>query len=295
MYPNNDLKKLRRSIDTKLASILPKDSPIAKPMLEAMRYAVLGGGKRIRPLLTCTVCSALGGRFEDALLPGCAIELIHAYSLIHDDLPAMDDDDLRHGRPSTHRQFGEAIAILAGDSLHSLAFQSIVNAPFISQSTKIKAIAALAEAAGWRGMSGGQCLDINSEGKRLPIEQLRSLHAAKTGALICTSFQIGALCAGMEDDSEQFHIVTQVGKDIGLAFQIVDDILDVTSDSETLGKPSQSDEVAKKNTFPQLLGIEKSQEEANELLASSLQLLCDRGIENPALARLLQQAVLREN
>ena len=295
MTPDSDLKQLQRLIDTKLALILPKDSAIAGPMLEAMRYAVLGGGKRIRPLLTCTVCSALDGKFEDALSPGCAIELIHAYSLIHDDLPAMDDDDLRHGRPSTHKQFGEAIAILAGDSLHSLAFQSIVNAPLISQNIKIKAIAALAEAAGWRGMSGGQCLDINSEGKRLSIEQLRSLHAAKTGALICTSFQVGALCAGVEDDSEQFRIVTQVGKDIGLAFQIVDDILDVTSDSETLGKPSQSDELAKKNTFPQLMGIEKSQDEANELLASSLQLLCDNGIENPSLASLLQQAVLREN
>jgi geranylgeranyl pyrophosphate synthase len=295
MTLDSDLKLLRRSIDAKLASILPKNSPIAEPMLEAMRYAVLGGGKRIRPLLTCTVCSALDGRFEDALLPGCAIELMHAYSLIHDDLPSMDDDDLRHGRPSTHKKFGEAIAILAGDSLHSLAFQSIVNAPFISQNTKIKAIAALAEAAGWRGMSGGQCLDINSEGKRLPIEQLRLLHAAKTGALICTSFQLGALCAGVEDDSEQFHIVTQVGKDIGLAFQIVDDILDVTSDSETLGKPSQSDKVAEKNTFPQLLGIEKSQEEANKLRASSRRLLCESGIENPALASLLQQAVLREN
>ena len=114
MNLDSDLKLLRTSIDTKLESILPKDSPIAEPMLEAMRYAVLGGGKRIRPLLTCTVCSALDGRFEDALLPGCAIELMHAYSLIHDDLPAMDDDDLRHGRPSTHKKFGEAIAILAG-------------------------------------------------------------------------------------------------------------------------------------------------------------------------------------
>ena len=295
MNPDSDLRQLRQSIDEKLASILPKESPIAEPMLKAMRYAVLGGGKRIRPLLTCTVCSALEGRFENALLPGCAIELIHAYSLIHDDLPAMDDDDLRHGRPSTHKQFGEAIAILAGDSLHSLAFQSIVRAPDISKDTKVKAIAALAEAAGWRGMSGGQCLDINSEGKRLPIDQLRSLHAAKTGALIRTSFQIGALCAGEEEDSENFRVLSLIGSDIGLAFQIVDDILDVTSDSATLGKPSQSDEVAEKNTFPQLMGIEKSQEEANKLLASSLQLLCDSGIENPALASLLQQTVLRKN
>ena len=118
MNPDSDLRQLRQSINEKLASILPKESPIAAPMLEAMRYAVLGGGKRIRPLLTCTVCSALEGGFENALLPGCAIELIHAYSLIHDDLPAMDDDDLRHGKPSTHKKFGEAIAILAGDSLH---------------------------------------------------------------------------------------------------------------------------------------------------------------------------------
>ena len=295
MNPDSDLRQLRQSINEKLASILPKESPIAEPMLEAMRYAVLGGGKRIRPLLTCTVCSALGAQIKNALLPGCAIELIHAYSLIHDDLPAMDDDDLRHGRPSTHKQFGEAIAILAGDSLHSLAFQSIVRAPDISQDTKVKAIAALAEAAGWRGMSGGQCLDINSEGKRLSVDQLRSLHAAKTGALIRTSFQIGALCAGEHEGSRNFQVLTKVGSDIGLAFQIVDDILDVTSDSETLGKPSQSDEVAEKNTFPRLMGIEKSQEEANELLASSLQLLCDCGIENPALASLLRQTVSRQN
>ena len=295
MNPDSDLRQLRQSINETLASILPKDSPIAEPMLEAMRYAVLGGGKRIRPLLTCTVCSALEGGFENALLPGCAIELIHAYSLIHDDLPAMDDDDLRHGRPSTHKKFGEAIAILAGDSLHSLAFQSIVRAPDISQDTKVKAIAALAEAAGWRGMSGGQCLDINSEGKRLSVDQLRSLHAAKTGALIRTSFQIGALCAGEDEDSRNFQILTEVGSNIGLAFQIVDDILDVTSDSETLGKPSQSDNEAEKNTFPKLMGIEKSQEEANELLTSSLQLLCDSGIENPTLASLLQQTVHRKN
>jgi geranylgeranyl pyrophosphate synthase len=295
MNLDTDLGQLRQSIDEKLAAILPKESPLAEPMLDAMRYAVLGGGKRIRPLLTCIVCSALEGRFENALLPGCAIELIHAYSLIHDDLPAMDDDDLRHGRPSTHKKFGEAIAILAGDSLHSLAFQSIVFAPDISQDTKVKAIAALAEAAGWRGMSGGQCLDINSEGKRLPIDQLRSLHAAKTGALIRTSFQIGALCAGEHEDSRNFQVLSKVGSDIGLAFQIVDDILDVTSNSETLGKPSQSDELAEKNTFPRLVGIEKSQEEANELLASSLQLLCDSGIENPALASLLRQTVRRQN
>ena len=295
MNPDSDLRQLRQSIDEKLASILPKESPIAEPMLEAMRYAVLGGGKRIRPLLTCTVCSALEGGFENALLPGCAIELIHAYSLIHDDLPAMDDDDLRHGRPSTHKKFGEAIAILAGDSLHSLAFQSIVRAPDISEDTKVKAISALAEAAGWRGMSGGQCLDINSEGRRLSIDQLRSLHVAKTGALIRTSFQIGALCAGEDEDSKNFQVLTKVGSNIGLAFQIVDDILDVTSDSETLGKPSQSDNEAEKNTFPKLMGIEKSQEEANELLTSSLQLLCDSGIENSTLASLLQQTVHRKN
>ena len=144
-------------------------------------------------------------------------------------------------------------------------------------------------------MSGGQCLDISSEGKRLSVDQLRSLHAAKTGALIRTSFQIGALCAGEHEGSRNFQVLTKVGSDIGLAFQIVDDILDVTSDSETLGKPAQSDKVAEKNTFPQLMGIEKSQEEANELLASSLQLLCDSGIENPTLASLLKKTVLRSN
>lgn len=262
-------------------------------MLDAMRYAVMGGGKRLRPMLACASCEAFGGDYKTALPASCAFEFIHAYSLIHDDLPAMDDDELRHGRPSTHVAFGEANAILAGDSLHSLAFQSISEAADISPASKLTIISLLSKAAGWPGMSGGQCLDIEAEGKVLSLEELEMLHAAKTGALIKSSLEVGALCAEANTDSAAYTAIGEFGTKIGLAFQVVDDILDVTQTSEVLGKPAGSDEELNKNTFPRLLGLEGSKKKAEALLQEALTLLEQHHLNTPLLETLANRAVHR--
>ena len=168
------LENLRERIEAKLAELLPTQSAIAQPMLDAMRHAVLSGGKRMRPLFAYASCEAFGGDLEPALVSGCALEFIHSYSLIHDDLPAMDDDDIRHGQPATHIAYGEATAILAGDSLHSLAFQAIVDSTVLVDQSKLRIIQLLSDAAGWAGMSGGQCLDIAAEGRELTLHELKT-------------------------------------------------------------------------------------------------------------------------
>lgn len=289
----NDLVSLQQQIETSLTQHLPTRSQIAQPMLDAMRYAVMGGGKRLRPMLACASCEAFGGDYKTALPASCAFEFIHAYSLIHDDLPAMDDDELRHGRPSTHVAFGEANAILAGDSLHSLAFQSISEAADISPASKLTIISLLSKAAGWPGMSGGQCLDIEAEGKVLSLEELEMLHAAKTGALIKSSLEVGALCAEANTDSAAYTAIGEFGAKIGLAFQVVDDILDVTQTSEVLGKPAGSDEELNKNTFPRLLGLEGSKKKAEALLQEALTLLEQHHLNTPLLETLANRAVHR--
>ena len=289
----NDLVALQQQIETSLTQHLPTRSQIAQPMLDAMRYAVMGGGKRLRPMLACASCEAFGGDYKTALPASCAFEFIHAYSLIHDDLPAMDDDELRHGRPSTHVAFGEANAILAGDSLHSLAFQSISEAADISPASKLTIISLLSKAAGWPGMSGGQCLDIEAEGKVLSLEELEMLHAAKTGALIKSSLEVGALCAEANTDSAAYTAIGEFGTKIGLAFQVVDDILDVTQTSEVLGKPAGSDEGLNKNTFPRLLGLEGSKKKAEALLQEALTLLEQHHLNTPLLETLANRAVHR--
>jgi farnesyl diphosphate synthase len=289
----NDLASLLLQIEESLKQHLPTNSQIAQPMLEAMNYAVMGGGKRLRPMLVCAGSEAFGGDYKSALPAGCAFEFIHAYSLIHDDLPAMDDDDLRHGRASTHVAFGEANAILAGDSLHSLAFQSISEAANISPTSKLRIINLLSKASGWHGMSGGQCLDIEAEGKLLTLAELKMLHAAKTGALIKSALEVGALCAEADTTSTAYKAISEFGAKIGLAFQIVDDILDVTQTSETLGKPAGSDEGLNKNTFPRLLGLDESKNKAEDLLQEAMALLEQNNLKTPLLEALANRAVHR--
>ena len=289
----DDLAALQQHIEASLKQLLPSRSQIAQPMLDAMSYAVMGGGKRLRPMLACASCEAFGGDYKTVLPASCAFEFIHAYSLIHDDLPAMDDDELRHGRASTHVAFGEANAILAGDSLHSLAFQSISEAADISPASKLTIISLLSKAAGWPGMSGGQCLDIEAEGKVLSLEELERLHAAKTGALIKSSLEVGALCAEADTDSAAYKAIGEFGEKIGLAFQVVDDILDVTQTSEVLGKPAGSDEGLNKNTFPRLLGLEASKKKAERLLQEALTLLEQHHLKTPLLETLANRAVHR--
>jgi farnesyl diphosphate synthase len=289
----HDLDALRQHIEKELAVLLPTESAIAQPMLDAMRHAVLGGGKRMRPMFACASCEAFGGDMHAALVSGCALEFIHSYSLIHDDLPAMDDDDIRHGQPSTHIAYGEANAILAGDSLHSLAFQAIVTSDLLPDQSKLRIIQLLSDAAGWAGMSGGQCLDIEAEGRELDLNELKALHAAKTGALIRASLQIGAFSATSSPDTYRYKAISDVGDYIGLAFQIMDDVLDVTQSTEMLGKPAGSDEQQEKNTFPKLLGLDASKAEAERLLSDAIARLNDGDLATPTLIQLVTRAVRR--
>ena len=286
---------VRDDIADALDALLPAHSDIAQPMVDAMRHAVLGGGKRMRPLMACAACEAFSGSFKLALPAACGLEFIHAYSLIHDDLPAMDDDELRHGQAATHVAFGEANAILAGDSLHSLAFQSLAEAPGLSQAAKLRCIILLSTAAGWPGMAGGQCLDIAAEGENLSLARLEALHSAKTGALIEASLMIGAYCAEVEPDDPRLALLRTFGQRIGLAFQIVDDILDVTESSQTLGKPAGSDDALNKNTFPKLMGLEGAQQRAEALLTQALALLEEADLATDLLTGLAERSVKRRH
>jgi geranylgeranyl pyrophosphate synthase len=291
-----DLTVLREQIDRSLDKHLPRHSDIAQAITDAMRHAVLGGGKRIRPMLVCATCEAFGRDAVDALPIACAVEFIHAYSLIHDDLPAMDDDDVRHGLPSAHIAFGEANAILAGDSLHSLAFQTIASASDHDAGAKLAMIEALSEAAGWAGMAGGQCLDIEAEGKPLSLGELQVLHGAKTGALIRVAVQLGCFSAGEKAASkEQFLLLSEFGNRIGLAFQVMDDVLDVTQSTEQLGKPAGSDEALDKNTFPKLMGVDQARQMAHTLIDEALALLARTRLETETLQDIARRVVDRNH
>ncbi|MEM9744755.1 MAG: farnesyl diphosphate synthase [Pseudomonadota bacterium] len=288
-----DLGELRATINDALGHHLPKVSALAPDLIEAMRYAVLGNGKRIRPLLCVAAATGCGGAIEDALAPACALEYIHAYSLIHDDLPAMDDDDLRHGLPSCHIRFGEALAILAGDALQAHAFEVLANAHGLSVSVRLESVALLARASGVTGMAAGQALDMQAEKRRLSLSQLQSLHGAKTGALISAAVQIGAVVAGAEP--EQRVLLQEFANRVGLAFQIIDDVLDVTASTDELGKPAGSDLESGKNTYPALLGLEQSRLRAEELLGEALPMLDRAGIGNGLLGELARLSVRRSH
>ncbi|MYG11935.1 MAG: polyprenyl synthetase family protein [Gammaproteobacteria bacterium] len=284
---------VRAAIEEALTGFLPSRSPIAQPLVDAMRYAALGGGKRLRPMLTCASCMAFGGRLEDALPPACAVELIHAYSLVHDDLPAMDDDALRRGKPSCHAAYGEAVAILVGDALQALAFEVLAGAPGGSAANRAAALSLLAEAVGWRGMVGGQAFDMASEGQRLGLAELKALHAAKTGALLSAAVQVGALFANASE--AQMAVAKAFGDRVGLGFQIIDDVLDVTSDTATLGKPAGSDQQADKSTFVTLMSLDEARQEARALSEEATSLLQQAGLQDTLLAELGRQAVERIN
>ena len=288
-----ELTALKRTVEDALQHYLPTNSDIADTLVEAMRYAGLSGGKRIRPLLVCATCTGLGGALEDALAPACAVEFIHAYSLLHDDLPAMDDDDLRHGLPSGHIKYGEATAILAGDALQALAFETLANAPSARTDVRLTAVQVLAEASGWQGMVGGQSFDLASENKSLSLTELQSLHAAKTGALIKAAVQIGALFGNARVDAETYVLLTEFATRIGLAFQVVDDILDITQTTETLGKPAGSDEKANKSTYPALLGLEQAKSHAATLLAEAEPMLERAGMQHDLLNQLARAIINR--
>lgn len=238
-----------------------------------MRYSLLGGGKRLRPILALAACEAVGGAPERAIGFACAVEMIHNYSLIHDDLPCMDDDDLRHGRPSNHKVYGEAIATLAGDGLLTDAFKVLARSASdgVPSSVVLQTVADLAHAAGSAGMVGGQVIDLQSEGRTLTLDELKHLHAKKTGALFHVSIVGGARLGGASDT--QLASLNEFARALGLAFQVVDDLLDVEATTEQMGKRTRKDEAAGKATFPSLLGVEKSRQFARELEHQALEAL----------------------
>lgn len=255
-----DLQPLLRARQTRIEGVLRKALRAAAApdtLVRAMEYAVLGGGKRLRPQLAYAAAEAVGGDFSAADIAGCSVELIHAYSLIHDDLPAMDDDVLRRGRPTCHVVFGEAVAILAGDALQALAFDLLASSPQLStgHATRLRMLTELARASGAHGMVGGQTLDIAATGTRLDEAQLSHMHGMKTGALITASVILGALSTNCATERQLQHL-REFARLTGLAFQIRDDILDVEADSATSGKQQGKDAQRNKPTYTSILGLD---------------------------------------
>ncbi|MGP0173425.1 polyprenyl synthetase family protein [Pseudomonas sp. NCHU5208] len=258
-------------VDAALDSLFQPPRAELERLYQAMRYSVMNGGKRVRPLLVYAACEALQGDAERANGAACAVELIHAYSLVHDDLPAMDDDDLRRGQPTTHKAFDEATAILAGDGLQSLAFEVLADEQRNPQDAEVRLqmLAALGRAAGPAGMVGGQAIDLGSVGQKLDRAALEIMHRHKTGALIEASVLLGALASGQADEIS-LKALLNYARAIGLAFQVQDDILDVESDTATLGKTQGKDEAHDKPTYPALLGLEAAKDYALELRDQAL-------------------------
>jgi geranylgeranyl pyrophosphate synthase len=268
---NTELAVLVARADAALARVLPTDGSEPADLVRAMRYAVLGGGKRLRPLLVYAAGAALGASLEALDVPACAVELIHAYSLVHDDLPSMDDDDLRRGRPTCHIAFGEATAILAGDALQALAFEILASQtmPAIGAELRLEMLRTLGAACGAHGMAGGQAMDLAAVGRTLDLPALERMHAHKTGALICASVRLGALSAGCAEVA-MLDALERYGHAIGLAFQVRDDILDVEGETPALGKTAGKDAASAKPTFPSVLGMDASRAHLRELVDAAL-------------------------
>lgn len=274
-------------------NFLTAETQSQKNLIEAMNYSLSAGGKRIRPVLVMAFCSAMGADYKKAKAPACAIEMIHTFSLIHDDLPAMDNDDLRRGKPSCHKAYGEAMAILAGDALSVLPFEIIADDTELSAEQKIKIISALAKATGKAGMIGGQVIDMENEQRNdVDEENLRNMYKNKTGQLIAVSCAMGCIVAGA--DEETINLSAEYGYKLGLAFQIIDDILDVTASTEEIGKPVGSDAEENKTTFVTLYGVEKAQEIADKITAEAMEYLEKTGNDS-FLAELTERLLQRKN
>jgi geranylgeranyl diphosphate synthase type II len=263
------LAERARAVDEALGRFLPPETEIPETLHKAMRYSVFAGGKRLRPLLVIAGAEAVGGRMDDVLPTACAVELIHTYSLIHDDLPAMDNDDFRRGMPTSHKVFGEAMAILAGDGLLTLAFRLLAENFAAGRDPRaLRAVLVeIAEAAGTRGMVGGQAVDIESEGQQVSPSRLEYIHLHKTAALIRASLRAGAMLCGASPPALQ--ALAAAGSNLGLVFQIVDDILDVEGTTEELGKTAGKDQAQHKATYPALHGLEASRARARTLIAEA--------------------------
>lgn len=269
------LKEKCEHIDGALAALLERQMADAPRIAEAMAYSLMANGKRLRPVLCIAAAEAVGGQMADALPAACALEMIHTYSLIHDDLPCMDDDDLRRGKPTCHVAFDEATAVLAGDALLTFAFQTLTRAESHRSANRdkkrLQATYIIARAAGHEGMISGQMLDMAAEGRAFDLTALKKMHRLKTGALIEASLVAGAVVGGASDD--EIANLRRYGRDIGLAFQVVDDVLNVEGDPSVLGKSVGSDAARQKCTYPSLLGLDASRHYAGDLIERALQVL----------------------
>ncbi len=272
MTPDLDLKQYlerqRLVVERALESALPQNEGPEARVVEAMRYSLFAGGKRLRPILCLAAADAVSGKTQAAIPAACALEMIHTYSLIHDDLPAMDDDDLRRGKPTSHVVFGEAIAILAGDGLLTEAFVLLSDYRSLLPERALRLIGVIAKAVSYRGMVGGQVVDMLSQNRPAYLQTVQQMHDRKTAALITAATESGALAGGGSDD--QVEALARYGRAIGLAFQIADDILDIESSTEVLGKTAGSDVARGKVTYPAVVGMEGSREEAQKLVNNAL-------------------------
>lgn len=287
------LKCKQAHIETKLNELIPERLDAShNELYRAARYALLNGGKRLRPLLAITTAQAFGKNTETALSAACALEMIHTYSLIHDDLPCMDDDDFRRGKPSVHKAFTEGHAVLTGDYLLTYSFEVIIKDPLLSAEQKVALVDLLAKNSGGEGMIAGQVLDIEAEGRPLSIDQLKHIHKHKTGAMITASVACGGIVGGATPD--QMKLLCQFGDDLGLAFQIIDDVIDVTASVQKHGKAISSDSINNKSTYVTLLGLESAKEAAQDLLVQSNAKLDELRIDCKFLRELSKCLVYRE-
>jgi len=286
------LRRQTAAVDRALNRFLPPTGAKPATIHRAMRYSIFAGGKRMRPALCLAAAEACGGRMENALPLACAVECIHTYSLIHDDLPAMDDDDLRRGKPTNHKVFGEGIAILAGDALLTEAFAIAAQCKGWPRYNHRDITLEIAQAAGSKQLIAGQVADLEGEGKKIPASQLRYIHERKTSALLCCSVRLGGMSANC--NPVQLRALTDFGYNVGLAFQIIDDILDVTQTSEQLGKTAGKDTAAEKATYPSIVGMEKSRKIAAQLTGRAFKALQVFKGKAPALEALAEYLLKRD-
>jgi geranylgeranyl diphosphate synthase, type II len=286
------LQTRQKTIDRALDRYLPKEKVRPATIHNAMRYSLFAGGKRLRPILTLASAEACGGRIEHAMPLACAMECIHTYSLVHDDLPSMDNDDFRRGRPTCHKVFGDGIAVLAGDGLLTIAFEILSRARPTSRYSVSILLREIAVAAGSQKLIAGQVADLEAEGKQIDMAGLRYIHEHKTAAILTTSVRLGAMSANA--NSKQLSAITKFGRALGLAFQVIDDILDVTQTSEKLGKSAGKDIAAQKATYPALIGLDRSRAEAKRLTKQSHDALKVFGKKGDALHALANHLLERE-
>lgn len=286
------LRARQKEVDAALGRFLPRESARPQTIHKAMRYSVFAGGKRLRPILCLAAAEACGGETEHAMAPACATEVMHTYSLVHDDLPCMDDDDLRRGRPTSHKVFGEGMAVLTGDALLTEVFAIIARTPPAKRYGVKEYVEEIAGTGGSRKLIGGQVLDLEGEGRKLGQKDLVKIHEAKTAALLTTAIRLGAMTANASP--RKLEALTVFGYNLGLAFQVIDDILDVTQSTEKLGKTAGKDEAVDKSTYPAVLGLNASRKEAARLTKKALRSLEIFGGKGRRLEQIARYLLERE-